>query len=259
MITVRNAMVWILLIFINMPILFAIYLSVSTLSGRHSAAVSDVLPYSQHGFSEKMWSSFETTMLLAWASATIASVAIFVLGVLFKYYMIQPSLMLSVYMAPGIAMPDALWAAGLYSGMGAGLYSPGVLLTVAVHVTFNLSLAYYILIRLGAIIDSNTIHAARILGLSPIRTICQIALPQHFMSYIACFLLCFVFSADDFLLTFTTSGTEIATLPVFLYNKLKFGISGKLIQIGLLQLLAITLAMSFAIIVYGIWAKVGKT
>jgi ABC-type spermidine/putrescine transport system permease subunit II len=68
-------------------------------------------------------------------------------------------------------------------------------------------------------------EAAADLGATPARTFRRVTLPLIAPAVIGGFLLAFTLSLDEFVITFFTSGNEGRTLPVYIWSKVRFGVS----------------------------------
>jgi spermidine/putrescine transport system permease protein len=111
------------------------------------------------------------------------------------------------------------------------------------HVSFTLPYAV-VLLTLGIEnIDSNLLEAGRDLGASQNLIFRRITLPLLKPSLAAVFLLSFVISFDDFLISYFTTGPGNDTLPVKLYSMMRFGMSPELKAISTL-ILAISLVVT---------------
>jgi len=70
--------------------------------------------------------------------------------------------------------------------------------------------------------DPSILHAAMDLGAPPVRAFVGIVLPQLQTAFVGACLLGFTLSFDEVLVTFFLTG-EQPTLPVYVYNQLRFG------------------------------------
>ncbi len=110
------------------------------------------------------------------------------------------------------------------------------------HVSFTLPYAV-VLLTLGLEnIEASLFEAGKDLGASKNVIFQKITLPLLKPSLIAIFLLSFVISFDDFLISYFTNGPGNDTLPVKLYSLMRFGMSPELKAISTL-----ILAISFVV------------
>ncbi len=68
-------------------------------------------------------------------------------------------------------------------------------------------------------------EAAMDLGATPLRVMLRVTLPLLWPAVVGGFLLAFTLSLDEFVITFFTCGTEGSTLPVYIWSKVRHGVS----------------------------------
>lgn len=68
-------------------------------------------------------------------------------------------------------------------------------------------------------------EAASDLGAAPWTAFRRVTLPLLWPAVLGGFLLAFTLSLDEFVITFFTSGTEGSTLPVYIWSKVRFGVT----------------------------------
>lgn len=127
-----------------------------------------------------------------------------------------------------LVLPEIVFALALLSlfsviGLGLSLFT-----VIIAHVTFSLS---YVLLTVGARLagsDASLEDAARDLGASEAKVLWTVTLPLLRPALGAAFLLSFLLSFDDFLITFFVNGVGTDTLPVKLYTSMKTGLTPKL-------------------------------
>lgn len=113
------------------------------------------------------------------------------------------------------------------------------------HVSFTLPYAV-VLLTLGLEnIEASLFEAGKDLGASKKVIFTKITFPLLKPSLVAVFLLSFVISFDDFLISYFTNGPSHETLPVKLYSLMRFGMSPELKAISTL-----ILAISFLVTVF---------
>lgn len=155
-----------------------------------------------------------------------------------------------------IFLPDVLWGLSLLFIIKLLNITTGFIPVLIVHIIFN-SFLSYIFLRQPIIGYSNSqINSAKIFGLSSYDIALNIIIPNLKTQIFGCFLLCFIYSFDDFLLTYLLSGSTFQTFPLYMYSKLKFGLSQSIISVtaiyALFNILLFTLLykLSFKFIAY---------
>jgi spermidine/putrescine transport system permease protein len=135
-----------------------------------------------------------------------------------------------------LTIPELVFALSLLSWFFI-LQVPLSLMTVIFsHVTFSLS---FVLLTVNARIGSLDLSmddAARDLGASEWRILRKVTIPLLVPAILSGFLLAFLLSFDDFLITFFTSGVGSDTLPIRLYVAMKTGLKPKLSALATLML-----------------------
>jgi spermidine/putrescine transport system permease protein len=117
-------------------------------------------------------------------------------------------------------------------------FSLGKFSLIVSHVTFTLPYAV-ILITIGLEgIDKSLIEAAKDLGANHNQIFFKLTLPLLKPSVLGIFLLSFVISFDDFLISYFTAGAGNDTLPIKLYALMRFGLSNELKAISSIILLS---------------------
>jgi spermidine/putrescine transport system permease protein len=98
----------------------------------------------------------------------------------------------------------------------------GLLTVILGHASFITPIVMAVLLTRLRQIDPSLLQAALDLGATPIRGFMGVVVPQLKTALIGAFLLGFTLSFDEVLVTFFLTG-ERPTLPVYVYNQLRFG------------------------------------
>lgn len=93
------------------------------------------------------------------------------------------------------------------------------------HITLGMSYVAVLIQGRLSNFDKSLEEAAIDLGAKPLKVFFQITLPHLLPSIIAGWLLAFSLSLDDLVIASFNSGPESSTLPMYIYSKLKLGIS----------------------------------
>lgn len=102
------------------------------------------------------------------------------------------------------------------------------------HVTLTLCYAF-VVVQLGlSRLPRNLHEASSDLGASPVQFIRYVLLPQLIPTLSLAWILCFILSFDDFMVSYFTAGAGVETLPLRLYGMAKFGIKGELYALATL-------------------------
>ncbi len=99
--------------------------------------------------------------------------------------------------------------------------------------------------------DRSLEEAARDLGATPVRAFIEVTLPLIMPALASSWLLSFMLSLDDIVISSFVSGPSASTLPMVIYSKVKLGVSPEINALGTL----IILTMGTGIVLAGIWMK----
>ncbi len=99
---------------------------------------------------------------------------------------------------------------------------PGFLAIVIGHATFVTPLIMFVVLTRLRTMDPTLEHASMDLGAGRIKTFVNVTLPQLRVALLAAALLGFTISFDEIIVTFFLAGVDI-TLPVYVWNQLRFG------------------------------------
>jgi putrescine transport system permease protein len=118
-------------------------------------------------------------------------------------------------------------------------------ITIA-HTTFAMAyVAVVIQSRLSAM-DESLEEAAMDLGCKPVRVLFDITLPLIAPAMIAGWLLAFTLSLDDLVIASFVSGPGATTLPMYIFSKVKLGVTPDINALASLIILAVTVTLIIA-------------
>ena len=127
-------------------------------------------------------------------------------------------------------------------GKRVGLDSPlGTLSIVVAHVVFNTAVVALVVRARFVGMGQHLEEASYDLGAGPLSTFRQVTLPQLAPAILAGGLLAFTFSFDDFYTSFFVAGVDSQTLPLYIFGKVRFGVSPE-INATAAMILGVTLA-----------------
>jgi len=125
-------------------------------------------------------------------------------------------------------------------------------ITIA-HTTFSMAfVAVIIQSRLSAM-DESLEEAAMDLGCRPVRVIFDITLPLIAPAMVAGWLLSFTLSLDDLVIASFVSGPGASTLPMYIFSKVKLGVTPDINALASLIILIVSVAL------LGAWLAVRRS
>jgi len=149
------------------------------------------------------------------------------------------TLVMARLVAPEVATAVALML--LFTQLGVTLSMGTVVVS---HVAFSIVYVAVIVRSRLASLSKEMEEAAMDLGCTQLEAVWRVTLPLVWPAVVSASLLVFVFSFDNFVTSFFTSGVGVAPLPVRIYAMLKFGVSPVVNAVGTaMLLLTATLAL----------------
>lgn len=136
-----------------------------------------------------------------------------------------------------LVMPELVFALSLLSWFFIVHLDLSLLTVMIAHVSFTLSFVIFTVSSRLAALDHSLDEAAQDLGASDWVVLRKVTLPLLKPALGTAFILCFLMSFDDFLITFFTSGVGSDTLPIKLYASMKLGHTPKLNALSTLMIL----------------------
>lgn len=185
---------------------------------------------------DALWTSLQIAIVTALAAST--------LGLLAAYG-------LSRYRFPGRGAVQGLFylpmlVPGVVSGVAFIIWfnriglETGFLTILIAHVIFALPFTLTIILTSFAGFDTRLEEAAQDLGATPWRTFWRITFPIVLPGVLGGALIAFTLSFDEFVLTFFVAGGGVQTLPIVIYNRIRYLLSPEINAIA-------TIVMGFSI------------
>lgn len=235
-----------ILIFLYAPIVTMMVLSFNNTKSRTLWGGFTTKWYTQMFESQAIMNALYNTLLIAFASALIATIIGTVAAIGINSMKKVPRTvvmgvnnipMLNSEIVTGISMMLAFIAFGISLGFKTVLIA---------HITFNIP--YVILSVMPKLKQTNksTYEAAMDLGAGPVQAFFKVVFPDIMPGVLSGFLMAFTMSLDDFIITHFTRGAGIDTLSTLIYSEVRRGIKpsmyalSTLIFVTVLVLLIIT-------------------
>ena len=115
-------------------------------------------------------------------------------------------------------------------------------ITIA-HTTFSMAYVAVIVRSRLTVMDQSLEEAAMDLGCRPARVVFDITLPLIAPAMIAGWLLAFTLSLDDLVIASFVSGPGANTLPMYIFSKVKLGVTPDINALASLFILVVTIAL----------------
>ncbi|WP_198389408.1 ABC transporter permease [Roseovarius faecimaris] len=190
-------------------------------------------------FKEAAWNSFTIAIIAATCATTIATLAAtgMIRGGRFRLRTVSFGLISLPLMVPEIVTAVATLI--FFNSIG---FTRGYMTILLAHIAFCIPFAYMpIAARMSGIEDSYE-QAALDLYASKYQAFTKILLPLMMPGIISGFLLAFIISLDDFIITNFVKGAGVETLPTAIFGAVKQGIKPNIMAISTM-LLAVSILM----------------
>lgn len=188
-----------------------------------------------------VWLSVRIALVCGIAAVLLGTLLALGLGRMSRREAAAPQLVLGLtFTTPEIAMGVSTLM--LFTVLGTA--TSGITVTIA-HITFSLAYVVFVVRARLASLRTDIEEAARDLGASQLGVLRLVILPQLWPAMAVSFIVVFLLSFDDFVVSFFTTGVGTPPLPVHIYGMLKRGITPEVNAIGTLML-AIALVLAGA-------------
>ncbi|MBX7139107.1 MAG: ABC transporter permease subunit [Oligoflexia bacterium] len=191
----------------------------------------------------------ENTLILASASAAIATLLGTLLGYGLSRYWFPRKKFVATLMYVPVVIPDILMAVALLMFYGLmrdalGIFELGLSTMIFAHITFQIAFVAVVVKARMVGMDPALEEAARDLGANRWNVFWRITFPLMFPGIMSGALLAFTLSLDDFVVSFFTSGPGSTTLPILIYSSVKRGITPDINALSTLMVCASVLLVA---------------
>lgn len=223
-----------ILLFLYAPIFVLIVLSFNNSRSRVTWGGFTLDWYGRLFSNKQIMEALETTLILGFASAAIATVigtlgAVGIQAMRKKEYKVVMSVtnipILNADIVTGIAL--MLWFVRFIPlGFGSVLIA---------HITFNIPYVILSVMPKLQSLNLSIYEAARDLGASSVYAFFYIVLPQIGSGILAGFFMALTMSLDDFVITYFTKGAGVNTLSTMIYGEIRKGIKPEMYALSTLM------------------------
>ncbi|HVK61165.1 MAG TPA: ABC transporter permease [Bdellovibrionales bacterium] len=184
-----------------------------------------------------LWGALGRSVTIAFSSAALSTVLAILGSLALERWVFKGRWPLRILSTISLMLPELVLALSLLSWFSV-LHMQLSLVTVAIaHITLTLPFAIFVVGARLQTMEGSLEDAARDLGAGEWQVLTRVTLPLLGPAIVTAFLLAFLLSFDDFLVTFYTNGAGGDTLPVKLYSLMKTGLSPKLQALSTIMLL----------------------
>lgn len=170
-----------------------------------------------------MWIALQNSLIVA-ITSTIASTFFGTCAAFALHWYRTPLQRIHYFLVyTPLVIPDILMGISLLLLFFALNIKLGLLTITIAHTTFCVSYVAMVMLSKLQNFDFSVVEAAQDLGATRWTVIRRILLPLLAPAILSGALLAFTLSIDDFVITFFLAGEGVATLPIYIYGKVKFG------------------------------------
>lgn len=194
-----------------------------------------------------LWPAVLRSLLVATVSSAASSMLGLFAALMLGKWKIRGQAVLTLVSSLSLTLPELVLALSLLSWFALIGMQLSLVTVIIAHITMTLPFSTLVVsARLRALEDQFD-DAARDLGATETQIFTRVLFPLLRPALLNSFLLCFLLSFDDFLITFFNSGAGSDTLPVTLYASMKSGLSPKLHALSVM-ILCISASLCFALL-----------
>lgn len=196
--------------------------------------------------SEKLWSSFGNSLIIAFTSAgtatilgTLAAIGVNWYRFLFRAYVQTISFLPMI-------LPEVILGISMLIFFSAVNLPLGMLTIYIAHTTFCLPFVFLMVMARLDEFDFSIIEASRDLGATERQTLFRVIIPAVMPGILSAFLMSVTLSLEDFVITFFVSGPGSTTLPLYVFSMVRYGISPVINALSLVLILG-TMLIAFTL------------
>ncbi len=194
--------------------------------------------------------ALRNSLIIAGSTTLIATILGTALALALYRYDFYGARLYRVLMFMPMLVPDiVLGIALLIFFVNAGI-SLGIATIIIGQCTFLIAYVFIVVSSRLAGMDRSLEHASADLGANEWTTLRKVVLPQLMPGVAGGALLAFIISMDDLVITYFISGTDVTTLPVFIFGMLRRGIKPEINAIAVMML-----AFSFIVASLGLYLR----
>lgn len=191
-------------------------------------------------------SSVYTTLIVAVLSAILSTLIGTVTAVaLSKLKPSHKNFLLNLSYIP-MVNPDIVIGISLLSLFVFLKMELGYMTLILAHITFNVPYVIFAVLPKIGQLDKNLEEAALDLGATPSQAFFKVIFPELLPGIMTGFMLSLTMSLDDFIVSFFTTGSGVATLSIKIYSMTKRGVSPKINALSSILFILTMLVVGFS-------------
>lgn len=198
-----------------------------------------------------LWAALWRSFIVATVSSSIATVLGMIAALALDRWKFTGRWFLKALSTLSLILPELVLALSLLSWFALLQVHLSLMTVVIAHVTLTLPFVVMVIAARLKGLERSYDEAARDLGATELQILFKVTLPLLLPSLVSGFVLAFLLSFDDFIVTFYTNGAGEDTLPIRLYSMMRTGISPKIQALSSIMLLISVILIAFLVQIRG--------
>jgi spermidine/putrescine transport system permease protein len=194
--------------------------------------------------SEKLWTSFGNSFVIAFSSALVATALGTLAAIGVNWYKFRGRAYIQTISFLPMILPEVIIGISMLIFFSAINVPLGMLTIFIAHATFCLPFVFLMVLARLDEFDFSIIEAAHDLGATERQTLFKVIVPAIMPGIMSAFLMSVTMSLEDFVITFFVSGPGSTTLPLYVFSMVRYGISPVINALSLVIILG-TMLIAF--------------
>jgi spermidine/putrescine transport system permease protein len=194
--------------------------------------------------SDKLWMSFGNSLIIALASAMVATILGTLAAIGINWYRFKGRIYIQTISFLPMVLPEVILGISMLIFFAAVNVPLGMLTIFIAHTTFCLPFVFLMVLARLDEFDYSIIEASRDLGATERQTLFKVIIPAIMPGILSAFLMSVTISIEDFVITFFVSGPGSTTLPLYVFSMVRYGISPVINALSFVMILG-TMAIAF--------------
>lgn len=236
-----NIMLVLVILFLFMPLFVVITYSFNATRGMRWNGFSLVWYEKLFFGSKELWRAFGNSFIIAITSSLVATILGSLAAVGIKWYKFKSRAYIQTVSFLPMVLPEVIIGISMLIFFTAVRIPLGMFTIFVAHTTFNLPFVFLLVSARLDEFDFSIIEAARDLGATEMQTLVKVIIPSIMPGVMSGMLMAVTMSLEDFVITFFVSGPGSATLPLYVYSMIRYGVSPVINALSLVLILGIML------------------
>jgi len=245
-VSLSNTVLTVAVVFLFLPLAVIVIYSFNSAKGMVWSGFS--LGWYQKLFfgSDKLWSSFGNSLIIAFSSAFFSTVLGTLAAIGVNWYRFRGRLYIQTISFLPMVLPEVIIGISMLIFFSAINIPLGMITIFVAHTTFCLPFVFLMVLARLDEFDFSIIEAAHDLGATEKQTLFRIIIPAIMPGILSGFLMAVTMSLEDFVITFFVSGPGSTTLPLYVFSMVRYGISPVINALSFIMILG-TMLIAFVL------------